>query len=672
MSTRALFPPDMAVQDGAAPTGAAETVAVNEPLIAGADTTLWVGFGAFIAIFLIVIISIIRSRVIKPAERMASASDFFEPAGAGADITFDDPAQAQVHEIKKARKKRRAEKAAARQGLDRDEPIDVEPEEPAVAIASEETEEPDADPDAHPQMAEIAAAIDDAVIDDAAAADGAKDESAGPFANLFDQDQAREDAAAYEGDGEMLTLAETPNDVRLDHLPEVDQHYWDTERQRQETSAEYEHAEEERRLALEEAARASAEAEAAHRRLEVEREASVQAARSERHAIEAVQENRLQAMAEMQGKIDAMADRLAKDADTVETRLGAAIDKKFACLREDIQTRFNAFADDVESAQNKAAAAPREDDNAGAMVIAQHIDALQDATQSALSSLAERVDALRDAQASVTVAPEALQRLTAALNQRAAPAVAGALQLNELVRSALPSGRFAFDHELSNGANADCLITREGGAIAIDAGFPVEAFDRYARADAAAREHAATAYRRAVLRHMIFVAEKLVAPEETADYAILFTPNDTIFTDLHQNFADIIQDSYRARIWIASPTSLMAMLHMMSAVSGAEKDAREETAHTFESTISALTARIGALEENIEELRRKDIAAPAPAVSSKEAALSDEVSEAPITHAATSSPENEEAEVRIISDDPAPSDKDADKDDSAPSSFPLR
>ena len=663
MPTQTLFPPDMAIQDGPATTGSAETAAQPlEPLITGADSTLWVGFGAFIAIFLIVMISIIRSRVIKPAERAARATDFFEPAGAGADITFDDPAYAQVHELKKARKKKREEKAASRSGLDHDEPIDVDAEDAdSASEAPEDAGDKETEPAAHTQMAEIAAAIDDA-----AATEPVEKEQAAPFANLFTQEAAPEEDTVAVDEGEtVLTLVEAPADVRLDHLPEVDENYWDTERQRQETTAAYERAEEERLLALEEAERARADADAAHRRLDAEREASLRTADAEKAT-------RRQAMSEMQGKTDAMADRLARDAETTESRIGASIEKKFSCLRDDLQSRLAAMTATVEKAQQNASmTAPNSSAAPGAMIIAQHLDALQKATESALSGLANRIDELSAAQASGGSTDANFQRLSAALAQRAAPAVAGALQLNDLVQSALPAGRFAFDRELSNGANADCLITRRGGDIAIDAGFPAEAFDRYARADDAAREHAATAYRRAILRHMIFVAEKLIAPEETADFAILFVPNDTIFNDLHQNFADIVQDSYRARIWITSPTSLMATLHMMNAAAAPDDLAPANDKTSLEKTIASLSARIATLEDTIVELKRKTVTAPAADPEPVEETSPDD-NAAPASAADFS--ENDEAEVEIIGASSKPDDtaSDENEDESARPPFPLR
>ncbi len=687
---------DGAVQDDAAAEGnaAATEQQVQEPLLSGTDTALWVGFGAFISIFLIVIIAIIRARVIKPAERMARETDFFEPAGTGAEITFDDAAQAEVKRSRKKDRKKKPDKKTERAGLDRDAPTEVAPEN-IQEKAQQNTDgpddivaEPEPQPAPEPKMAEIAAAIDSAAVPE-----NADDKKTAPFAGLFSSDGTPDETPAYEHGEPAAALADAndvataPDDVRIDHLPEIDQSYWDTERQRQE-AADYERAEEERRLALEEAARARADADAELARREAVREADMRAAASERREADAALERRMQAMSEMQGKLDAMADRLSRDADGVEARVGAVLEKKFEGLSNDLHHRLHTAAAEIDKMQQDADAnAVARSDDGGALIIATHIEALQKATEAALTGLSERIDALSATQATDAAQPEELRRLNTLLAERTAPAVAGTLQLGDLVRSALPADRYAFDRELSNGAKADCVITRPGAAaFAIDARYPAEAFDRYARADEKARDHAATAYRRAILRHMIFVAEKLIAPNETADFAILFVPNDTIFTDLHQNFADIVQDSYRARIWIASPTSLMATLHMMSAASQMEGDIKTGADDELKAAVAALTDRIGALEENLTRAsappQTASIVETTPADQpTGESILSEDF--APLAEGSVATPsevadasviETEEAEVEILGAGSAPADENAATDEGGATRppFPLR
>lgn len=72
------------------------TPPVVEPSLSGPAPALWAGFAAFVIVFIVVLMLIIRGRVIRPAARKTAApTDFFEPAGEEAEITFDDQAPAE-------------------------------------------------------------------------------------------------------------------------------------------------------------------------------------------------------------------------------------------------------------------------------------------------------------------------------------------------------------------------------------------------------------------------------------------------------------------------------------------------------------------------------------------------------------------------------------------------
>lgn len=46
----------------------------------------------------------------------------------------------------------------------------------------------------------------------------------------------------------------------------------------------------------------------------------------------------------------------------------------------------------------------------------------------------------------------------------------------------------------------------------------------------------------------------------------MFLPSEAVYAELHANFADVVACSYRARVWIVSPTTLMATLNTVRAV----------------------------------------------------------------------------------------------------------
>ncbi|MEZ5915486.1 MAG: DNA recombination protein RmuC [Parvularculaceae bacterium] len=217
----------------------------------------------------------------------------------------------------------------------------------------------------------------------------------------------------------------------------------------------------------------------------------------------------------------------------------------------------------------------------------------------ALNALAHRLDTIGPATEMKALRDEIAQLRQSVHTPSFGPSAPG-LQLENVVRDALSPGGYEFNAALTNNYRADCLIklTRPPGPIAIDARFPVEAFSalHLARDSSAENE-----FRRIALRHIVSVAERLIAPGFTADSAMLFLPSESMAAELYARFPDIVQDSYRARVWIVSPTSLMATLHALGGVlrgapvrehsTAALDDARRALAE-----IDRLETRLSALE----------------------------------------------------------------------------
>ena len=90
----------------------------------------------------------------------------------------------------------------------------------------------------------------------------------------------------------------------------------------------------------------------------------------------------------------------------------------------------------------------------------------------------------------------------------------------------------------------------------------------------------------------------------------MFIPSETAFAELHADFPDLIQESYRARIWLTAPTALMATLHTISAVigdapSGASQTSPVQTDAFFDALYS-LRSRVEALENRPDDTQGFD------------------------------------------------------------------
>ena len=226
-------------------------------------------------------------------------------------------------------------------------------------------------------------------------------------------------------------------------------------------------------------------------------------------------------------------------------------------------------------------------------------------TNEALSALKERLVKIDVAQQKISSLSEQVVSLQEVLSNKQARGAFGEIQLNDLVTSILPPSVYTFQALLSNGKKADCLLQLPNppGAIAIDAKFPLESY--YALRNATNDKEKIDAerfFRASVIKHIKDISEKYILNGETAESALMFLPSEAIYAELHANFVDVVETSYRAKVWIVSPTTLMATLNTIRAIL---KDAHmREQAGVIQKEVGALIDDISRLDERVTSLER--------------------------------------------------------------------
>ena len=73
-------------------------------------------------------------------------------------------------------------------------------------------------------------------------------------------------------------------------------------------------------------------------------------------------------------------------------------------------------------------------------------------------------------------------------------------------------------------------------------------------------------FQSSIKTHIKDISEKYIIEGETADGAILFLPSEAIYAELHANFSKLVNEGFDSRVWIVSPTTLMATLNTMRAI----------------------------------------------------------------------------------------------------------
>lgn len=190
-------------------------------------------------------------------------------------------------------------------------------------------------------------------------------------------------------------------------------------------------------------------------------------------------------------------------------------------------------------------------------------------TVESLTTLAERLAIIDQAQKNITELSSQVVGLQDILSNRQARGAFGEVQLQDIVTSALPPSAYAFQATLAGQVRVDCLVhlPNPPGSIAIDAKFPLDAYHALRNAkDDTERTIAQRQFRGDLLKHVKDISEKYIVPGETAESALMFLPSEAVYAELHANFPDVVTKSYAARVWIVSPTTLMATLNTVRAV----------------------------------------------------------------------------------------------------------
>ncbi len=142
------------------------------------------------------------------------------------------------------------------------------------------------------------------------------------------------------------------------------------------------------------------------------------------------------------------------------------------------------------------------------------------------------------------------------------------------------------------------------GPIGIDSKFPLESYHALrAAGDEAEAARTQREFRAAMQKHIIDIRERYIVPGETAESALMFLPSEAVYAELHASFPEIVELSYRDRVWIVSPTTLMATLNTVRAVL---KDSRmREQAGVIQTEVLKLMEDVTRLDKRVDNLRRQ-------------------------------------------------------------------
>ena len=192
-------------------------------------------------------------------------------------------------------------------------------------------------------------------------------------------------------------------------------------------------------------------------------------------------------------------------------------------------------------------------------------------TNETFANVMARLAVIDEAQKKIDSLTTNVVSLQQVLSDKSARGAFGEVQLEALVRDTLPPDVYEFQSAVGAGREkADCVLTMPDGMskMAIDSKFPLSNYRTSIDATQpdAARAIAKRLFATDVKKHVNDIASKYIQPGAGADSAVMFIPSEAVFAEIVGNHADIVAQAQAQRVWLTSPTNLMAVLHTVRAV----------------------------------------------------------------------------------------------------------
>ena len=226
-------------------------------------------------------------------------------------------------------------------------------------------------------------------------------------------------------------------------------------------------------------------------------------------------------------------------------------------------------------------------------------------THESLSQLHERLAVVDAAQNRLAELSGHLVTLKDVLANKQARGAFGQGRMEAIVADGLPKDSYAFQFTLSNGKRPDCAIFLPGDErpLLIDAKFPLESVTAFREAKTDdERRAAAQRLRQDLGKHVSDIAGRYFIPGETQDMALMFLPSESVYAELHEQFDDLVQKAFRARVLLVSPSLLMMAIQVLQAI---VKDSRmREQAETIRAEVGKLMEDVIRLRERAMNLQR--------------------------------------------------------------------
>lgn len=306
-----------------------------------------------------------------------------------------------------------------------------------------------------------------------------------------------------------------------------------------------------------------------------------------------------------QGSQSSLHEQLSQGQLTIQQLINQHIQQQMVDIREQITHSFKQHLEAISTHLGSLNLELRHQLQALTRQVDQQLSAGFEKTSSTFTDVVRRLTIIDEAQKKITELSSHVVSLQDILMDKRTRGAFGEIQLETLIANMIPPNHYQMQYTLSNQKRADCMLflPPPSGSIVIDAKFPLENYQKMMHCKNPLEKTAyQQRFRQDLIKHMKDIAEKYILPPETADGAILFMPAEAIFAEIHANYPELIAYSQRLKVWLVSPTTLMAVLTTARAV--LKDDATRKQVHIIQKHLHALAEDFQRFEKRMDKLSR--------------------------------------------------------------------
>ncbi len=200
-------------------------------------------------------------------------------------------------------------------------------------------------------------------------------------------------------------------------------------------------------------------------------------------------------------------------------------------------------------------------------VVNERLDENFEKTNKTFISVLERLSKIDEAQKKIDVLSGDIISLQNVLTDKKSRGIFGEVNLTNIMSNVFGEKNdkiYKLQYLFKTGVQADCVLFAPEplGAIVIDSKFPLENYQAMVnkKNPKEIRLNAEKAFKADIKKHIDDIAHKYIIPGITNDQAIMFLPAEAIFAEINAYHPDLVNYSYKKKVWLTSPTTLISTL----------------------------------------------------------------------------------------------------------------